>query len=210
MRTIETKLYTYEELSDKAKEKARDWWKECESQDFGDHGELLESAETAAKLLGITFNTRRIPLMGGGTRTEPNVWWSLHTQGSGASFDGLYSYAKGSVKAIRGEFSTDTDLYQIAADLADIQKKNGYGLSAVIEASRHSVHEYGMTFEVTDARGFGVPDETADDIRGAMRAFARWIHKGIEAEWDYRMSDANVIDSISANEYEFTEDGEIA
>ena len=54
MTTKTINLFTFDELSDKAKEHAREWWRECEAQDFGGHGELNEPIETAAKLLGIS------------------------------------------------------------------------------------------------------------------------------------------------------------
>lgn len=38
----------------------------------------------------------------------------------------------------------------------------------------------------------------------------RWIYRSLEAEYEYRQSDAVVDEDIRANEYEFTEGGERA
>lgn len=204
-------LYTFDELSDKAKEKAREWWRESEAQDFGSGGELNEPIETAAKLLGIELKTRDVKLMGGGTRQEPCVWWTLHVQGAGASFDATYSYAKGSAKAIRAEFGTDTTLHAIADGLAAIQKKYGYMLRASIKSdSRGHFLEADLEldrarFNISPYRSIADADDEA--MRELFRDFAQWIYKYIDAEWDYRMSDESADDSMKANEDTFTVNG---
>ena len=206
MTTRTITIYSFDELSDRAKEKARDWWRDCESQEFGDHGGLTEPAETAGKILGIEFKTHGVPLMNGKTCYEPCIWWSLHSQGSGASFEGNYAYAKNAAKRIRAEFGgKDGDtLAGIANRLQDLQKRHFYGLTASISTSSHG---HSIYLDVNDRHGFGVDADVADELRDIMRDFARWIHCGISDEWDYRMSDESVDESIRANEYEFNEDG---
>lgn len=47
MRTVTTNIFTFDELSNKAKEAARDWWRECEGQDpswFDEHAGSLRAA----------------------------------------------------------------------------------------------------------------------------------------------------------------------
>jgi hypothetical protein len=199
--TIEVTLYQFNELSDTAKERAREWWRECESQEFGASGELNEPIESAAKLLGFTFRTHNVNLMGGGIRVEPDIYWQLGDQGSGASFRGYYQYVKGSVKKITAEFPQDTKLHQIAAGLADLQKQYRYGLTANIETSGRDVHKYAMC----------IAAETTESDSGTLltlvRDFADWIYKYITDEWEYRMSDENVEDAITANEYTFRANG---
>ena len=46
-----------------------------------------------------------------------------------------------------------------------------------------------------------------EEVTQALRLFADWIYSRLESEYDYRMSDENVDESIKCNEYEFTEDG---
>lgn len=202
MTTKTVNLYEFHELSDSARSKARDWWRECENQDFGAHGELNESAEDAAKLLGITFRRHDVGLMGGGQRSEPNIWWQLHVQGSGASFEGTYSYAKGCLKAVMNEWPTDTALHQIARDLVTLQKKYRYQARCTITSDSRSVHKYSM-----DVEADGLADDDATALLETMRDFADWIYKRIEAEYDYRMTDENVDDAIRTNGYTFTADG---
>jgi hypothetical protein len=206
-KTVEVTLYTFEELSDKAKEKAREWWRECEAQDFGGFGELYEPAETAAKLLGIEFAKRAVPLMGGGTRYDPEIWWTLHVQGAGASFAGSYRYAKDSARKIAAEFGTDAELLRIARELAEIQKKYRYQLTAKITANGRETHSSVMEVGAYNANGdqIGFGDEQA--LLGLVRDFADWIYEGINAQWEDRMSDEQVDESIRANEHTFLADG---
>jgi len=207
VKTRTINLYQFDELSDSAKEKARQWWRDCESQEFGSFGDLTESAETAAKLLGIEFGWHDVPLHGGGRRSEPNIYWQLHTQGSGASFEGRYSYSVGSAKNIRSEFGDET-LHKIADDLVALQKKYGYKLSATIAANGRDVHKYAMSLDCVKRNGHVCATDDDDALLELMRDFADWIYKGIDDEWTYRMSDENVDDAIRANEYDFRENGD--
>jgi hypothetical protein len=200
-------VYKFDELSDKAKDKAREWYRECESQDFGAHGELYEPAETAAKLLGIEFATHNIPLMSGKTRSEPKIYWELHVQGSGASFEGSYRYNLDCKRKVRSEFPTDTKLHAIADGLVEIQKKHGFTLTAKITQSGRGVHEYTMDAEVYEDDGNLTDPETSTAVLELMRDFAKWIYKYIDAEYEYRMSDEAVDESIQANDYAFTIEG---
>lgn len=221
MRTIKVKLYTFDELSDKAKETAREWFRECESQFFGSHGEIWEPAETAAKLLGITFADRSVSLYGGGTRIEPDIRYSgFSSQGDGASFVGSYAYHKGSSKAVRAEFGGDStstlELYRIADELTELQKKLRYRLTADITQDGRYVHEQTMSLEVTgpehlsDSKSETFASEVETELLELMRAFARWIYRGLMEEYDYQLEDAQVDGAILANEYEFTENGKRA
>lgn len=209
MREVIVKLFKFDELSDKAKEKAREWWRECEARDFGGHGELWEPAQTAAKILGIEFADRPVTLMGGGTRIEPDIRYSgFWSQGDGASFVGSYSYAKGAHKAIRKEFPEDAKLHAIADGLLELQKKHGYGITAKITQRGPYAHKYTMNFEVYFKDGEYADAETDEAISELMRDFAEWIYRYLEKEYEYRMTDENADESIRINEYDFLDNGE--
>jgi hypothetical protein len=211
MKTITVKLYQFDELSDKAKEKARDWYRELEAQDFGSHGEIWEPAEAAAKLLGITFRTNEVKLMGGGTRSEPDIRYSgFWSQGDGASFVGSYAYRKGCGKAVRSEFGKDEKLWRIADGLTALQKKHGYRIEADVTQGGSYVHKYTMDINITAPISDTIyTDKEAvyKPLLGLMRDFAQWIYDCLEEEYEYRQSDEQVDEGIRANEYDFREDG---
>lgn len=217
MRTVAVEIYKFEELSDAAKEKAREWYREGVAQDFGSDTEyLFTSYEEAAKLLGITFDTTAHKLHGGGTRHDPDIHWSgFCSQGDGASFSGTYEFEPGCSETIRAEFPTDTTLHKIADKLTALhcrlRLQDGTSLSGKIpQESRYgnSVHSGTMSAVVFDAEGEEMDETTCDEFRDIMRSFADWIYKGLEADYDWQMSDESVDDSIMANDYEFDEDGE--
>jgi len=204
-RTVERLIYKFEELSDKAKEKARDWYRECiEADELTDYDDWNEIAD----ILGVDFKQKSVRLYGGGTRYDPDISFSLgYCQGDGASYDAHYKFAKQAPKRIRDHAPMDEKLHAIADALADVQKRNGYKLTAQTHA--HDVASYSMEVNVSDARK---PDEDptpeADEIVTAqLRAFADWIYDQIRAQNDYLTSDEAVDESILLNVYEFEEDG---
>lgn len=207
-RTIETTVYQYDELSEDAQAKARDWYREVSSDDFSTFGteSVIDHAVEMGRLLGIEIDTHTVRLMGGGTRQEPTVYWQLYSQGSGASFSGRYEYHKGAVRAIKREVPTDTDLQEIATTLQAIQSRHFYRVSARMTHRGNSVHEHSVSIDVY-VGDEDAPEATSEAITDALRNFMRWIHRNLEREHEYQNSDEVVVDNIRANEYEFDEDG---
>jgi len=202
MRVMETAVYTFDELDDDAKEKAREWFRgyiEHQPDDLADYDDW----QAVAGILGIDFDTRR-------NSREPAIYWSgFCSQGDGACFTGTYRYAKGAPAKIRAYASKDTELHGIADRLQAIQRKYFYKLEAQITQSGRYCHSGTMTVNTEYAgdrwRDIG---DAGDDIQNEMRRFADWIYSRLEAEYDYLNSDEYVGESIRAMEYEFTESGE--
>lgn len=208
-------VYQFDELNDEAKERARDWMRRMQAEDF--YTEFIyEDFIECGKRLGITIATHGVKLMNGTTRQDPNIWWMLHNQGSGASFDGDYEYVKGSPKLIRKHAPEDKTLHQIADDLAEVQKRRFYRLTASIKSDSRDVYATAATIEVFDKVTGNYADENvkeaedAEAIREALRDFMNWMYKQIDTEYDYRQSDEVIDEDIRANEYEFTESGKRA
>lgn len=207
MRTIEVKVYKFDELSDKAKERARDWWLQCEmSEDWW--RDVYADVDETAKFIGIEMDRKPVKLMGGGTRYDPCIWFNgFSSQGDGACFEGTYSYAKGSVKKIRDEFPTDTTLHGIVDGLYELQRKRGFKVSARVDHTGHYYHSGCTSFEVD---GLKEDDQAGyDELKTLLRDFMDWIYKNLEDDHDYRTDDEYVDDAITANEYEFDESGDI-
>lgn len=213
MRKVERLVYKFSELSDTAKKRARDWWRTCEAQDF-DTECIYEDAAACASILGIDLRQRSVKLMGGGTRQEPQIYYSgFSSQGDGACFEGRYQYEKAAAKKIRAHAPQDTELHRIADALRALQAPAFYRLGADMRHRGHYYHSGCMGVEVWIG-GAGDNFETTRDqdeeLTQLMRDFADWIYKQLEAEYWYRMSDENVDENISINEYEFDESGKIA
>lgn len=211
MRTIESTVYTFDELDDSAKERARDWWRELEALDF-DAECVIEDAQRMAEILGIEFDTRPVKLMGGGVRRDPCVYWSgFSSQGDGACFEGRYRYAKGAAKAIRKEAPQDTRLHAIADDLQAVQRKAFYRLEARVRHTGRYYHEHSTSIDVEAGEdSYRDIGDKGEAIAEALREFMRWIYRHLEQEYTYIMSDENVDESIRTNGYEFDENGACA
>jgi hypothetical protein len=199
-------LYKFNELDDDAKERARDWYREgMYHDDWWDC--VYEDAAAIAKLLGIDLMQRPVRLMNGTTRYNPAIFFSgFSSQGDGACFEGTYSYAKGSVKAVKKHAPQDETLHQIAQDLFDLQAPAFYQLSASVEHTGRYSHERCTTIDVS-RWDENVTNEQEEGIAGALRDFMRWIYRRLEAEYEYLNSDETIDDNIQANEYTFDEDG---
>lgn len=67
MRTETIEIFTYDELNNDAKERARDWWRSLEADDV-DLSLTIDDATAAARILGIDISTRTVKTCGGETR----------------------------------------------------------------------------------------------------------------------------------------------
>lgn len=189
--TIVKTYYTFDELDDDAKEKAREWYREG-ALDYDWYDYIHEDAKEIAGLFGLEID---------------KIYFSgFSSQGDGACFIGSYSYRKGSVKAVREYAPNDEALHSIVARLAAVQKKHFYGLSAVISCNSWYYHEKSMTIDVYGDDGNAIVSDDNEVIE-AIEDFASWIYSRLEGEYDYLLSDECVDDMIRANEYEFGEKG---
>lgn len=206
MREITSKVYQFDELSESAKERARDWFREGNCEDTFWSENVIEDAATIAGLMGIDIRTRPVKLMGGGTRNEPCIYWEgFSHQGSGACFEGRWEYKKGCVKAVKEYAPKDAELHRIVEGLAAIQRKYFYQVTVEVSHRGHYQHSYCTEFENPSTMELSAED--FDEVKGLLRSLMDWIYRQLEKEWEYQNSDECVDENIKANEYEFTEEG---
>ena len=191
MKTKTINCYQYAELSEKAKEKARDWYRDASAEDSFWSESILKDSARIGESLGIVFDDRN---------GKPNIFFSgFSSQGDGACFEGYWSYKRGMVKAIAEDYPKDGELYRIALELSKIAQRTFYTVSARVKHSGHYYNSGCMSVDVENEKG---PD-VEEDITQALRDFADWIYKSLESEYDYQNSDSTIAESIEANEYEF-------
>jgi hypothetical protein len=196
MRTIETNIYKYNELSNKAKEKAREWYL---SVDHNNGSEcIIDDAKEIASIIGIEI--------------DKIYYTGFSNQGDGACFTGYYKYSEGGLKALKEHAAIDKELYRIGQALQDIQNKNFYGLSCKIEHKGNYYHENTMCIEGTDSN---IPlsdesyNEAEENISKALKDFARWVYSNLEKQNDYNNLESTIEENIICNDYEFTSEGKI-
>lgn len=218
MRIKETKLYTYAELSDSAKEKARDWYRNASAGDnfFAEH--ITDEFHETLKAFGFDpFETWRGNVKPGKRSTV--AWSGFWNQGDGASFSGSWrasDFAPDALLADRplpvpakpGYVNGNEEVHRIAAELracvdagmtfASIEAKRGFFMS---------MDSHCMAEDTEDACA---PNGACERFIEAARDLATGFYRALEAEYEYQNSDECVAESIEANGYEFTEEGERA
>ena len=204
MRTATINIYKFDELSDAAKGRARNWYREASAGDTPDG--TRDDAVSVGELMGIEIERRHWTNSHGFKGSSPVISYCAgHVQSDGAAFAGRYRYRKGAAKAVRDYAPRDAELHQIAQALQAIQARNFYQLTARISEGR----DMDINVDVNRYDGATMTPDAEDEIAEAMRDFAHWIYKQVLAEFDYQASDEAVDESITANEYEFDENGGI-
>ena len=196
-------VMAFDDLNEKAKDTARDWLRSCFDTD--EYICVVEDFQSICAILGIDVLDR---WPGRNTASEPAIWWSgFASQGDGASFEAEYCYAKGSCAKIRAYAPMDKTLHAIADSLADVQRRNFYGLSATVSQSGRYYHEYTMFVDLRRADDVEVTEQAEQELLGELRNLARWLYRELEAHNDYIHTNEAVDGVIRLNEYGFLEDG---
>lgn len=193
MKILTISTYQYDELSQKAKECAREWYREG-GLDYDWWDSTYEDAKQIMELMGIDCD---------------EIYFSgFSSQGSGACFEGSFDPAKVRLKGIKEYAPKDKELYRICKEFHDVSREFP-DLSFSIGQSGHYYHKHSVNFDFS----YGEMDSSVDTseaeerLKEASRDLMEWIYRTLEKEYEYLQSDENIVDSIRANEYEFTKDG---
>ena len=214
MRTIEVQLFQLDELSDKAKGRARQWYRDCSAGDNTFAEPVIAEAIEIGKRLGVIIEMRSHQHGAGKTRATPCIWWSgFWSQGDGASFEGAYAAAdQSALVAVKDYAPKDEKLHSIAQRLDALQGKYDHRLTASISRNEHRYcHAYTMQIDATSTNAAdeetSVPVDDERELLNALRDFANWIYRELEDAYNHDNSDEHVDETIRANEYEFYADG---
>ena len=181
MREMTTMVYSFNELSDDAKKRALNAFRDINVEyDWWDGA--YDTICTAGNLLGLDID--RI-----------NFDAYLY-----CIFNANYEYVRGAVKAVKAEFPQDTKLHDVARKLQDLQKRHFYSLSCAVTEGR-SMNRY-ECFRFCE-------DYECEELGDIIDDFARWAWVLLRDEYKYLTSDEAVKEAIEANEYEFTEAGKL-
>lgn len=195
MRIMETKVFTFDELNDEAKEKAREWWREG--------GLGYEWWE-------CVYDTQTDIIREAGFEVTKMYFSGFWSQGDGAMFeyDGI-----------------DQSLLNEAVDSLDLPNwkksilKNGH-ISGKGRQGGHYCHENSCNHSIYVETDNGMQyydniEDLFDTYHGDIEDFIESKYKGLcqnlyselETEYEWLMSDEQVDEAIEINEYEFDEEG---
>lgn len=221
MKAIHINAFEFDELSDAAKQKARDWFREGNMDDNYWCESTIDEAVEQGQFLGINFDLReRRNMEGKPMPGAPKIWWSgFSSQGDGACFEGTWRAHQ--VKADKvadgwGEDPATTEIKRIAAEFDRIAKAYPYSSFHVIHSGHYS-HKYCTDFDINlleDDEGDELTEashaaynQEYEALKEVARDFMEWIYRQLEKEYEYRNSDECVDEDIRANGYLFTEEG---
>lgn len=207
--TVERTLYTFGELSDKAKQRAIEDRRQVEAENF-DHDYIYEDFQTIAGILGIELGMReRRRAIGVILHDSPKIWYhGFSSQDDGACFEGRYTYAREAHRAIREHAPQDEELHRIADELYRIQQAYSCSLTATITHTGHYYHSRSVDIDVDGDRN--LPDETCKTVSEALRDLMDWLYKQLQTDYDYRTSDEAITEWLTDSDDEYTADGELA
>jgi hypothetical protein len=221
MREEIVKVFKFEELSDKSKEVAREWFRNSLNEDFEPYTTwITETFEEELKALSFPHD---------------DVEWRLsHRQGDGVAFYGhiddemmgkivermydeygflFYDLYK---ELTRQDITINANIYrnhfgyryshqntmEVELDCDDIDTIMEYIGDVDYEENEEEYHEVYAEIEGTLE---GIKSFLSDEVKEVSRKLENIGYQEIE----YRYSDESIDENILANGYEFTEDGEI-
>lgn len=189
MKTKTITLYGFNELSDKAKERARNWWLEGLT-DFQWYELTVEHWQGVCEAFGV--NDPAIAFRG---------FWS---QGDGASFTGIFHPE--SVAESLAEVCGDDAAIALHSRLRALQHPAD-SHTKVYLSGHHYVHSHMMECECSEwtAENIG---EYERELRAIFRALADIIYRDLEEEYNHISSDESVDEVIIGSDYYFHESGE--
>jgi len=181
MKTIKINLYTFAELSDKAKKKVLESFHDINT-DFDQWNDYLID-QFKEELQEIGFEGAEIQYSG---------FWS---QGDGLSFDAEINLKK---------FNLSARLLAIAEDCNFCISQTGFANHYSHEKTRY------IEFDETGRENIdSALQDVCKNIEGLRLQLCRKFYRTLEKEYDSLVSDAAIIDTIEANEYLFNESGKI-
>lgn len=141
-RTVTTTVYTLDELADRARESARNRYRE-RGFDYDWYSDVYENFSQICDILGIRLSTRTVSLHNNRHTEAPCIWFSgLWSQGDGACFEGSYQYQAQAARNIREHAPQDTELHRIADALLAVQQRHFGQLQTDIQHQGRYYHAH--------------------------------------------------------------------
>jgi hypothetical protein len=196
----------YNELSEEAKETARDEIKD--GLDYWSES-VIDDWKTLLGKLGFC---------------DVKIYWSgFWSQGDGACFAAQWSVDWMQLDEVPGYTSeerakelvvypeTVQGLYKLLSEVVNEDEEgfeNPIVVGASLEHRGNYYHEHSIDY--TFDTGAAYPTSEAEgEFKDWCKDLMRMIYKDLEAEYEYQMSDESIVEMIEANEYDFNEEGEM-
>lgn len=205
----------FKRLSRVTKQRARQAWIDDQGHDYPyDDWWTFDNFERIAELLGVTFDRRG---------KEPAIYFSgFWSQGDGASFAGRYDCVPDASKLIRDYAPLDPVLHALADRLTALQMRVKMEHGAMLQCSigtsnSHYSHSGCMSTSDTQLDSYEDGDyantqqnqEDDLELQSIMRAFADWMYRQLEDQYNWYFSDEYVDEQIMNEDLNFNQDGSL-
>jgi hypothetical protein len=200
MREEMVKVCQFSELSEGAKEKAREWFKDRMNEGFDFEAEQITE--------DFSYELEEL-----GYPTEDIRWCLSHVQGDGVAFYGDINY-DGFLK-ISDRLLNDDDVKLLRNNLDNI------GINIKIYSNDYHYNHFNTMSLETDVRIYFdeekeelsnkitcIIDDLIDSIKDEIKVVSKRLARVGYEQIDYFHSNTYIDETIEANEWEFTEDGE--
>ncbi|MBQ3569564.1 MAG: hypothetical protein IJA20_02700 [Methanocorpusculum sp.] len=210
MREVTIKLYQYGELSEEAKERAREWF----LSDYPEYGWwefVYEDVDVLARNISLIIKPHTSRNMRGETIAKPGFNFDLDRQE--LIYQGYYVYDKTWKDKCRHEYSKDVFKRDSALSkflraweekILALQKPAFYGITIDVDCQRS------INIDVHNVYDREITDTQLRQVEELIELFNDHVLDMLQREYDYITSEAYAEEMIIANAYEFTEDGTIA
>jgi len=199
--------YTFAELSEEAKDKAREAYTDKDYLDYDWWDSVYEDFDRVCTILGIRISSHSVRLHGGETHHAPDIFFSgFGCQSDGASFKGSYRSKQDITTEIRN-YCNDKELHRIADQLTSMQLTQRLLGLEFFSADIGPLNRGGLSIEIDNwgDETVGQPDQ--EQFRDLMMDLTAWLYAQLGAENDYLYSD-ECVDQYLVDET-FDEDGAI-
>lgn len=187
MKIVPVNVYSFDELSESAKEKAREWWRSVDDRDVS---HVLDNFKAEMEELGVEAS-----------KPTYNVSWS---QGDGAGFDYEVNLPKWlNANAKKKEHATIRRM--LKSDKIDALVRGTQGYDFWYPSHHNGVEVYYGVY--VSARGSARLDEFDKYLIKWINDKAYDLYQYISDALEYMYSDEYIDMCIRANEYDFDELG---
>lgn len=199
----------FDKLSLKAKQAARQAWIDDQGQNYPyDEWWNFDDFVECARRLGIDIDDRGNKIRG------PAIYFSgFWSQGDGASFEGKYKCRPDAVQQIAEWAPLDETLNELARQLTALQARivleGQEPLGVYISRRGNYSHSGTMDFAWPACEDDEVAAEETKEVEDIMRAFADWMYRQLEDQYNYYFSDEYVDERLREDGIRFHKDGSI-
>lgn len=215
MRTEKINIYQFSELSEEAKQKAIEAYRE-NNLDYDWYDSVYQDFKMLCDTLYIDIAEKR--------KNDLAIYFRLsYSQGDGSSFDSDIDVLK-FISAVNSESWREhcpKDEYlpnclrkiKIPARILNQIENGNIDLSVGTETSSrdnfkvsysYNLYNYNTPVPLVEA----VIEDVLTDVEHNLTCLNGWLFDALTKECEWLQSDEQIIESIEANELEFTEDGE--